>query len=607
MFNRKAKKRLFTRRAFMLGGIKAFLLSVLVGRLYYLQIIKKQEYTTFSDSNRIRLSLLPPSRGKILDRDGRQFAVNRNYYRIVYDPAVKADTQQMAVRLASLLALPDQEREVMIKKLSGYNSHRPLMVYEHLTWQQLASVEVNLPDLPGISINVGQMRYFPMAEKSPHVVGYLGPVPEAEIKRSPLLNHPDFRVGMSGVEQSFDMVLRGTPGVKRTEVNAFGVAVGDLSEDKGIAGKDLYLTLDKRLQLFVSNRLEEVSGSAVVMDLQTGYILAIASTPAFDPNQFTYGISTEDWRVLLEHAHHPLVNKAVSNQYPPGSTFKLPVALAALKAGIDPKQSVYCPGYIMLGTRQFHCWKKEGHGSMVMEDAIKNSCNVYFFTVAKRIGIQAIEEMAKLLGLGHIHDIGISQQKPGRIPSKEWKKARFKQTWQLGDTLNSGIGQGYTLTTPLQLAVMVSRVISGTKIEPCLTRPVDTQSGLLPTSFDALGIPEEHLAIVKEGMRRVVNVQGGSAYASRIVEDQYAMAGKTGTSQVVSRRLSAKDIAALPISEQRRVQNHALFVGVAPYHAPRYAVSVVIEHGGSGAQAAAPVARDILKYAQMLNDDYPEE
>lgn len=603
MFNRKAKKQLFTRRAFMLGGIKACLLSILIGRLYYLQIIQEQAYKTFSDSNRIRLSLVPPLRGKILDHAGRHFAVNRDYYRILYDPLVKADTEVMVAKLSELLQLPVSEQEAMAKKLQGYTSHRPLMLYEHLSWQQLASVEVNIPDLPGISIDVGQMRYFPMAEQSPHVIGYLGAVPDAELKRNPLLNHPDFKIGISGIEQSFDAVLRGKPGVKRTEVNAFGVPVGELSAEPGVPGTDIYLTLDKRLQLYVSERLTGQSASAVVMDIHTGGILAIASTPGFDPNQFTYGISSADWKTLVEHTQHPLVNKALSNQYPPGSTFKLAVALAGLKAGVDPTQSVYCPGYFVLGTRRFHCWKKEGHGSMGMEDGIKNSCNVYFFTVAKRIGIQAIEEMATLLGLGQVHDIGVAEQKPGRIPSRSWKQARFKQAWQLGDTLNAGIGQGYTLTTPLQLAVMVSRIISGKAVEPTLRREGEVATGELVSPFSSLGIAAEHLAIVKEGMRRVVNVPGGSAYGSRIAEEQYAMAGKTGTSQVISRRLSAEDLARMPLAEQRRVQNHALFVGVAPYQDPRYAVSVIVEHGGAGSQAAAPVARDILRYAQMLKDE----
>lgn len=602
MFNRKAKKLLFTRRAFMLGGIKACLLSALVGRLYYLQIIKEEEYKNSSDNNRIRLSLIPPLRGKILDRDGRHLAVNRNYYRVLLDPLVKSDIEQTITKLSNLLELSEAETVSLVKKAKGYSSHRPLMLYEHLTWKQLASVEVNSPDLPGISINVGQMRYFPMEERSPHIIGYLGAVPEAEIKHNPLLNHPDFKIGISGIEQSFDAMLRGKPGVKQIEVNAFGAPVGELSEEKGIPGEDLYLTIDKRLQLFVNERLDQQSASVVVMDVDNGNVLALASTPGFDPNQFTYGISVNDWKILLEHDQHPLVNKVLSNQYPPGSTFKPIVALAGLAAGVDPQQTVFCPGYLTLGTRRFHCWKKEGHGSVGMQDAIKGSCNVYFYTIAKRIGIQNIEEMAKLLGLGQIHDVGVSEQKEGRVPSKSWKQARFKQSWQLGDTLNTGIGQGYTLVTPLQLAVVASRLASGKRIEPRLTS-INLQGERLSTNFESLGISEEYMAIIREGMRRVVNVQGGSAYASRIIEDQFMMAGKTGTAQVVSRRLEAKDLAAMPEEQRRKVQNHALFVGFAPFHAPRYAISVVVEHGGSAAVAAAPVARDILRQVQLLNKD----
>ncbi len=600
MFSRKIKKQLFTRRALILGGIKAGLLGALTARLYYLQIVKESQYKTFSDSNRIRLSLLTPLRGKILDKDGRPLAINRNYYRVLYDPQVKIDLGKVIPLLARLLELSKEETFALWKKIRKHNSRRPLMLYEHLTWRQVSRVEVNMPDLPGMSIDVGRIRYFPMGEQSPHVIGYLGPVSESEIKRNPLLNHPDFKVGISGIEESFDGLLRGKAGVKRMEVNAYGLAVSELSRDESKPGDDLYLTLDKRLQTYTSERLSQTSGSAVVMDVMSGNILAIASTPGFDPNQFTYGLSSEQWRKLVDHHEHPLINKALSNQYPPGSTFKMSVALAALKDEVDPTKTIYCPGYVTLGRRRFHCWKKQGHGHMNMENAIMHSCNAYFYTIAKRIGIDNIQEMAKKLGLGQRFDIGIAEQKSGLVPGKKWKKERFNQSWQAGDTLNVGIGQGDMLVTPLQLAVMVSRISTGRLVVPHLH--YTPQAGPVgPVTVDQfLDIDSEHLDIVREGMRRVINVPGGTAYGSRISKWQFQMAGKTGTSQVISKELSDEELAKLTPQERKKLDNHALFVGFAPVHDPRFAVSVVVEHGKSGSKAAAPVGRDLLHKAQTL-------
>lgn len=600
MFNKKVKKRLFTRRALVLGGLKAGVLAVLTTRLYYLQIVKESEYKTFSDSNRIRLSLIPPLRGRILDRAGRMLAMNKNYYRILLDPTISLNREQTIQKLIGLLELSEEEVVVLRKRIEQHRSRRPLMLYEHLTWRQLSRVEFSVLDLPGISIDVGQMRYFPMRRKSPHVIGYLGPVSDTEIKRNPLLNHPDFKIGINGIEQSYDTILRGRAGIKRMEVNAHGVPVSELSRDEGKPGQDIYLTLDKRLQSFASERLKLESGSAIVVDVANGDILAMASTPGFDPNQFTYGVSHKAWSELINHADRPLTNKVLSNQYPPGSTFKLVVGLAALKDGVDPEQTVYCPGYVTLGRRRFHCWKREGHGNLGLVDAIKNSCNAYFYTVAKRIGVDNIEQMAKVFGLGELHDIGVAEQKPGRIPSREWKQAYFKEAWQLGDTLNLGIGQGSTLATPLQLSLMVARVASGMDIKLRLTKAISDGTSMPTSQFLHLPIPDEHLDLIREGMRRVVNVPGGTAFGSRIIPWQFQMAGKTGTSQVISRKLSPQELAKLTPLEAKRLQNHALFVGFAPVYEPRYAIAVVVEHGASGSKAAAPIARDILTEAQNL-------
>ena len=396
----------------MLGGLKAVLLSSLVGRLYYLQVIESKKYKTFSDSNRIRDFLLPPLRGRILDRSGRFLAVNQNYYRILYDPLSARHLDKTLTLLGDLLAFTDERRARMKAAIRAHRSRNTLMLHEHLTWDEVAKVEVNLPNLPGISIDMGQIRYFPMKTLSPHVIGYLGPVSEKEIRQNSLLNHPDFKVGISGLEKSYDHLLRGDAGYRRMEVDAYGKSVEELSRQESKAGNDLYLTLDKRLQDYTSTRLSGNSGSAVVLDIDTGAILTMASTPGFDPNQFTYGITKEYWEELTENDTHPLTNKALSHQYPPGSTFKLVVALAALEAGIiDPDKTIFCPGHVTLGRRRFHCWKEEGHGNMNFIDAIMHSCNSYFFTISGKVGVEKIAAMARLLGLGQTYDIGVSHQK----------------------------------------------------------------------------------------------------------------------------------------------------------------------------------------------------
>ncbi len=600
MYNRKVKRRLFTRRAFILAGIKASLFFSLLVRLYYLQILKEKEYKDIADNNRIRLALIPPLRGKILDRDGRIFAENQDYYRILYDPMSRANVSKLVDKLTYLLVLSDEEAKIMLRKIQNYSARRPLIIYERLTWEQLSRIEFNIIDLPGITVEVGQMRYFPMKDKSPHFIGYLGAVSKAEISKNPLLNHPDFKVGVGGVEQYYDSILRGKIGIKRVEVNAFGVPVGELSRDHSSPGEDISLTIDKRLQEFLSQRLGDESASSVVMNIKTGEILAMASTPSFDPNRFTYGMSSTDWSGLLNDERKPLLNKALVNQYPPGSTFKTIVAIAGLLQGIDPNQTVFCPGYIVLGGRAFHCWKKEGHGHVDMVNAIKGSCNCYFFTVAKKIGIDNIHDMAKKFGLGQLYNISIPDQKAGRIPNGEWKEDYIGIPWQMGDTLNAGIGQGYVLANAMQLAVATSRLASGKMVIPYLAKKVGGNF-LASREFTSLDIAEGYFDIVREGMRRVVNEPGGTAYASRIDDASFIMAGKSGTAQVVSRRYSDKDFAALSPELRKKLLNHALFIAYAPFHDPKYAISIIVEHGGGGSHAAAPIAKDVLNQTKLLN------
>lgn len=589
------RSKVFSRRAVVLAGLQSSLIATLVGRLYYLQIMKNDEFQTFSDSNRIKLFLIPPLRGNILDRDGRTLASNKNYYRVLYDPEASSGNKNLILaRVAELLEVGEEGYVNMLKKVKKHNSRNALILSEHLNWHEVVGIEGNTTDLPGISIDVGQIRFYPLGVTSSHSIGYLGPVSEEEIEKNPLLNHPDFKIGRNGSEKAFENTLRGKAGVKRMEVNAHGLIVRELSREESVPGTDLTLALDKRMQEFATNRLEGNVGSVVVMDVNTGEVITMVSTPGYDPNEVTYALSAGRWRDLTNNRDKPLINKTISSQYPPGSTFKLSVALAALKDGANPDAVYYCPGFMQLGNHRFSCWKKEGHGNLNMRGAIKNSCNVYFFTLAKRLGVDKIADMAHKMGYGKAFNIGLDGEKNGLVPSESWKEKKYKEEWQTGDTLNVGIGQGYVLSTPLQLAVMAARLASGKSVMPHLQLR-DASEDL----FTKLDIPEAHLNIVREGMFMVINEQGGTAYRSRTEIPEFVLAGKTGTSQVISHKglASLDNISA---EDRKRMENHAIFVGYAPYDKPKYSVAVLIEHGGAGSAAAAPVGRDVMKELYRL-------
>lgn len=576
----------------MLAGGKLALLSALVSRLYYLQIMKADDFKTQSDSNRIKLTLIPPLRGNILDRFGNLLAVNQNHYRVLLDTEVDEDIEDTLTNLMQLLSIEEEKKQHIIKKILQTKAKGSILVYDRLSWQDVAKIEVNSPDLPGISVDVGQIRYYPFGMLTSHLIGYVGVLSEKEILEHPLLSHPDFKIGKNGIEKTLENELRGQAGIKRMEVNAKGLSVRELSREESTPGDDVSLTIDIRLEEFVTSKLDPRGAAAVIIDITNGDVLAMASTPAFNPNEFTQGVSSRYWNELMKNPARPLINKCISSQYPPGSTFKMMVALASLKEGIDPSVTVFCPGYVVLGGRRFHCWKEGGHGTVNMTQAIMHSCNSFFYTMAKRIGIDKFASMAEDFGLGQKTGIALPHEVAGVVPSKKWKRAKYKQEWQTGDTLNSGIGQGFVLSTPMQLAIMAARIASGKKVTPNLV------SGNSDAPFDDIDIAEEHLAVIHEGMESVSNVPGGTAYGSRIINPAFAMAGKTGTSQVISKKFIGQDNSKNGSWENR---NHGLFIGYAPIDNPRYACSVIVEHGGSGSGAAAPIARDILTEVQRLN------
>lgn len=604
-----ARVKEFSRRAALLGGGQALLFSALVGRLYYLQVIESNQYVMLAEDNRISLRLLSPPRGRIVDRHGEPMALNQLNYRAVLISELTPDLEATLSSLESVLPISERERRRILREVSRKRSFVPVTIRENLDWDDVARIEVNAPSLPGVSIEVGQSRYYPFAEAAGHVLGYVAAVSEEEQGDDPLLELPGFRIGKNGIEKKYDLALRGKAGTSHIEVDALGRVIRELERDERQSGQELVLTIDSGLQDFIVRRLEGLSAAAVVMDALSGEILALVSTPGFDPNAFNKGLSEETWRDLVSNSRAPLINKSISGQYAPGSTFKMMVALAALESGIiNPDQRFFCHGYVELGDSRFHCWKEKGHGAMDMVSALQQSCDVYFYEVARRTGIDRISEMARRFGLGTKLGVDLPGERDGLMPTSDWKLAVIGSPWQLGETLVAGIGQGYVLSTPLQLAVMMARLINGgVEVEPYVTHDlVDVESTLQRPEpvFPTLGVSSSSLAVVKKGMDAVTNTPPGTAFGARIKEKGKEMGGKTGTSQV--RRISKRERESGVLKNRERSweeRDHALFIGYAPTQNPRYVVSVVVEHGGVGSKVAAPVARDILLETQRRAED----
>ncbi len=601
MINDKDNAKVITRRAFAVGGLQLAFLGILGGRLAWLQISQGQRYKTLADKNRINIRMLAPSRGLIVDRYGTALAVNNQNFHALIVPEDARDSEKSLRSLQELIGIDEKVIQKVLRKISKTAKFVPVEIIDDLSWENVAKIEVNLPDLPGISIGVGEVRHYPYAKDTAHIVGYVGAVNKMEIKADPVLSLPGFKIGKTGIEKSFDKEMRGQSGSAQVEVNVIGREVRELQRNPSKHGKRVSLTIDMELQKFVQNRLEkETSASAVIMDAHTGAVYALASSPGFDPNAFTQGLSVDMWEGLLADPGHPLTNKAVAGQYPPGSTFKMVTAMAALEAGIiNSKRRVSCPGYYEYGGDKFHCWKKSGHGSMNLETALAESCDTYFYKISTEIGINKISEMARRLGLGSKLDFELKEERPGLMPDKDWKMGHFGEHWRPGETIVASIGQSYTLTTPLQLAVMTARLVNGGySVRPWMVGYVGNRPGL-DMSWPKIGLKKWHMQLVIRGMNRSVNHESGTAFKSRILAPGMGMGGKTGTAQV--RRITKEQRAAgirnedLPW-EQR---HHALFVGYAPTNKPRYVCSVVVEHGVGGSKAAAPLAKELLEKVQQ--------
>ena len=596
-----AYKRL-PRRALILGGLQAVVFAGLAARMRFMQVDQADEYRLLAEENRINIRLIPPTRGRIYDRNGEIIGQNSPSYRIVIVREDAGDIDNVIAKLSELIPLTEGEIERARTEMRRSAPFLPVTLADQVTWEDISKVAVNAPALPGVTPEVGMTRQYPRFEDFAHVVGYVGPVSDYDLSLTedpgPVLRIPRFQIGKVGLEAKQEISLRGKAGAKRVEVNATGRVMRELDRQEGEAGADLQLSVDADLQQYAQARLAGESAAAVVIDCETGDIRAISSAPSFDPNLFVRGISVADYRALTSDNFRPLANKAVQGTYPPGSTFKMITAMAALDAGVmGPSNTVYCPGHMKVGSRRFHCWKRGGHGTVDLETSLKRSCDVYYYDVALRVGIDKISEMARTFGLGVKHDIPMSAVAAGLVPNQEWKQRTHEQGWLVGDTVNASIGQGFMLASPLQLAVMTARLATGRAVKPRLVRTingVEQPSG----SGEPLAINRNNLEQVRKAMFSVSNNRRGTAYRSRIIADEFRMAGKTGTSQV--RSITKAERAAGVIRNEDlpwERRDHALFVSFAPYDNPKYAVVVVVEHGGAGSRAAAPVARDIMLQA----------
>ena len=599
----------FHRRAFLMGGLAGVGALALVGRLMQLQLLDNNRYKRLSEGNQFNFRLIPPPRGRIVDRYGVELAGNRPNFRLLIARDEVSDPQATLDLISELLPIDDRRRRQVMRDLVNSPRFVPVSVADDLTWEQFARVNVRAPELPGVTADMGEARVYPFGGAFAHVIGYVSRVSEADMKREgpnpdPVLLHPGFRIGKQGVERALDLQLRGRAGAQKVEVDAKGRVVrkdpkGDLPP---VPGKEVALTLDADIQNRALQVFGEDSGAAVVMDVRTGDILCMASAPSFDANQFVKGMPGPQYAALASYDHKPLLDKALSATFPPGSTFKTMVALAALENGFDPGHTYTCNGAWQFGNHVFHCDKH--HGTLNLHDAIKTSCDIYFYQCALTMGPDPIASVARAFGLGQLFDIGIEGQKRGLVPDRQWKRTHFardpaNQTWFPGETPSMGIGQGYTNLNPLQLCVMVSRLANGKKaLNPRLIKSIGGVEQ--PSGAAAANLPfnPQHIDFVRAAMASVVE-SGTAAGAADLGLGSIKMAGKTGTAQAHS--YEAGTHGAHGAQGDWALRDHAWFVAFAPYDDPRYALSVLVEHGGFGATAAAPKAREIMRVT-LLKD-----
>ncbi len=604
----------FHRRAFLFGGFAGLGTLALVGRLTDLQVVEGVRYQLLSNSNQFNFRLRPPPRGRILDRNGIEIASNRPDFRVLYRKGESKDIEGTLDKVAALIPLSDTRKASLLKEISNTPKSRPVSLANDLSWDEFARVNVRAPDLLGVAADMGEARVYPFGGAFAHVIGYVARVSAEDLEKEkgidgkpdPLLLHPGFRIGKQGVEKALDSQLRGRPGGQKVEVDSVGRVIRDdpSGDIKALPGKDVVLSLDADIQNRALEVFGEDSGAAVMMDIRTGDLLCLLSAPSFDANSFVSGVSSADYKQLAQYERKPLLDKALAGLYPPGSTFKTMVALAALAAGQDPKRTYTCNGAFQFGNHVFKCDKH--HGTLDMHGAIATSCDVFFYQTALNAGIDKIAEVAKRFGLGQTFDIGITGQRKGIVPSIEWKRNYFKKTpanqkWFPGETPSVGIGQGYVNVNPLQLCVMASRLANGRKaLNPRLIRSIGGIEQPRGSAVPDLEVNPDHLNFVRAAMASVANDVSGTAFAAaHLGLGSVLMAGKTGTAQ--SHVYASGTHGAHGARGDWQLRDHAWFIAFAPADDPRYALSVLVEHGGFGAEAAAPKAREIMRTA-LLKD-----
>jgi len=574
----------FSRRSFVIGGIQGGVGLLLAARMGYLAVAENEKYEMEAESNRVNLTLIPPRRGWILDRNGAPLASNRADFRVDVIPERMENLDREVGTLGMLLRLDEAQVQDLKDKIAKAQGFQAVEVASGLAYDDFAAVTLRLPELPGVVPQRGFSRHYPTGPSVGHLIGYVGTAAREEYEKEkiPLLVTPGFKLGKDGLEKEYEQVLRGEPGARRVEVTAGGKIVRDLEAREDVQGNPIHLTIDGPLQDYAARRLGLESGSVVVMDCLTGDLLCMASMPSFDPNSFSDGIGRVEYKMLTDDDHVPLRNKILKGLYPPGSTVKPMVAMSFLEAGLDPLETTSCGGGLRVGNRVFHCWNRGGHGTVDMAKGIYQSCDVYFYHFAQQIGMEAIAPMARRLGMQEKFSLPVADQFFGTVPDPSWLRRKHGRDWAAYDTVNATIGQGFMLANPLQLGVMAARLATGNKVVPRLILDKGKPR------FADLGFHGNHAETVRNAMNEVVN-GAGTAGRARLPIDGVQMAGKTGTAQVVSLNVGGGKGGSW------KYRDHGLFIFFAPFDRPRYAGAVVIEHGG-GSGAAYPIARDVMTY-----------
>jgi penicillin-binding protein 2 len=582
-------RQLFTRRVLLLGGVQAAAMTTIAGRLWHLQVNEQSRYALLAEENRISVQMLAPERGRILDRFGEVLASNQESYRAVLVPSLARDVRGVLKRFGNWVPITPDDQEKLILRAKRQPPHTPLVIAQDLTFEQIAAIELQAPHLPGVSTQAAPQRQYFHGRTVGHVVGYTGATERLAMDDDPVLRLPGMRTGKTGIERGQELGLRGAGGMVQSEVDSRGRIVRHLDRTEPQPGHDVVLTIDTTLQAQILAKLAAHRRAAcVVMEVATGEVLALASVPTFDPNDFARGATTQGWQRLQTQRDDPMNNRAAQGLYPPGSTFKMVTALAALEAGvIDLKTKIACDGRFDYYDTTYRCWKRSGHGTCDLHMAMRESCDCFFYETVRRTGIEALAAMARRLGFGQSYVSGLANVKRGLIPDPDWKRGRFNRSWTGGETILAGIGQGYVLTTPLQLAVMMSRLATGKAILPTFVRQAEDGAAV---AAEPLAIRPEWLTAIRRGMNAVVNEDGGTGSKARPESGNFQVAGKTGTAQVS--RFSSE---TAQMDLRWNLRDHALFVAYAPATKPRYAIATVIEHGGGGGATAAPLTREVLE------------